>query len=184
MAQAISKLLAGVLAVGILATAGWVVVKGVEKDPAVVGTAITAAAGVGVIVWQRNREKQNELEISHREQMLPIYEQLVETLKDLSAFSEKSEDERRAFFQDLGTSLILHGPAPVINSWNTWSRAPTDPVTPGTFIAWENLLRAMRVDLGLDSDKIPRGDLLRLWINEDPDEDSQQLWAGIRSGRS
>jgi hypothetical protein len=141
----------------------------------------TTVAGVVVVVWQRNREKHQELETAHREQMSPIYEQLVENLKDMGAFSSKPEKEQREFFQDLGTKLILHGPTPVINAWNAWSRAPSNPVVPATFVAWENLLRAIREDLGHDNSNLPRGDLLRLWINEDDDEDSIKMWQGIRS---
>lgn len=176
-----SKVVGILAALGILGLAGWAFVRGVEHDPAVVGTAITAVAGVTVIVWQRNREKRHELERAHREQMLPIYEELVNHLKDIEAFSSKSDKEQRDFFADLATKLILHGPSPVVNAWNTWQRAPSDPVTPQTFLAWEGLLRAIRDDLGLDGSNIPRGDLLRLWIREDPNEEGNaELWGAIR----
>lgn len=113
--------------------------------------------------------------------MSPIYQQLIEVLKDFEAFATKPEAEQRAFFMDLSTKLILHGPTPVINAWNAWSRA-ANPATPATFVAWEHLLRAIRQDLGHDNSAIPAGDLLRLWVNEDDDPESRLLWEGIRAG--
>jgi hypothetical protein len=81
-----------VAALGIVALAVWAFVKGVEKDPAVVGTVITAVAGIGIVVYQRRREKLQELERSHRLQMGPLYTQLVEMMKDW----ESSPINRRA----------------------------------------------------------------------------------------
>jgi hypothetical protein len=177
--RSLSKFVGVVAALGIIGLAVWAFVKGVEKDPAVVGTVFTAVAGVAIVVWQRNREKAQELETAHRAQMSPIYQQLIEALKDFEAFARKAESEQKAFFMDLATKLILHGPTPVINAWNAWSRAAT-PVTPATFIAWENVL--IRQDLGHDNSVLPRGDLLRLWVTEDDDDESRAMWRAIKAG--
>jgi len=171
-----------IAALGIIGLAVWAFIKGVDKDPAVVGTVFTAVIGLVVVVIQRDREKRQELERIHRGQMSPIYRELVETIKDFTAFSAKSEEEQEAFFKDLSTNLILHGPTPVVMAWNAWSRA-ANPVTPATFIAWENVLRAVRRDLGHDNSELPSGDLLRLFVNEDDDDESRVLWQAIRASR-
>jgi hypothetical protein len=132
-----------------------------------------------VVVLQRNREKRLELERAHREQMSPIYRQLVETLKDFDAFAAKPEAEQQAFFKELTTKLVIHGPTPVVVAYNVWQRAVT-PVTPATFLAWEGVLRAIREDLGHDNSALARGDLLRLWVREDDDEESRALWKAIK----
>jgi hypothetical protein len=104
----------------------------------------------------------------------------VETIKDFQTFSSKPDEEREAFFKELSTNLILHGPTQVVMAWNAWQRA-VDPAGPATFIAWEDVLRAIRQDLGHDNSALQRGDLLRLFVNEDDDDESRALWRDIRA---
>jgi membrane protein implicated in regulation of membrane protease activity len=82
-------------ALGIVALVVWAFIKGVDQDPAVVGTVFTAVAGIVVVVYQRRREKHQELERSHREQMSPIYqrfEQIADKLDRATARVELSDE--------------------------------------------------------------------------------------------
>jgi hypothetical protein len=180
----LGKVLSWLAALGIIALAVWAFIKGVEKDPAVVGSVFTAVAGVIVVVVQRDRQKRQELESAHRKQMSPIYRQLVETVKDIDAFTSKPQEEQEAFFKDLATKLILYGPTPVVKAWNVWQRATAlDSNSPATLIAWEGVLRAVRKDLGHDNSALQPGDLLRLFVAEDDHDDSRALWRAVRASR-
>lgn len=122
MAQ-LGKLLAMLAAIAIILITLGGLVYGVVEDPAVVGPLAAAAVVVGVAIFQRRWEKSQELDRLHREQMSPIYKELVEMIKDIDKFSQKPEEEQEAFFKDLSTKLILHGPTPVISAWIAWQRA-------------------------------------------------------------
>jgi hypothetical protein len=99
----------------------------------------TAVAGIVVVVYQRRREKHQELERSHREQMSPIYQQLVETLKDVG---EKEDGANVSFFKDLATKMLLYGPTPVVKAWIEWHRTGVsdDPSNLAGMLAWEKVL--------------------------------------------
>jgi hypothetical protein len=179
----LGKVAAGLVAIAIVSIALGGLAYGVVEDPAVVGPLAAAAVAIGVAVFQRRWEKSQELDRLHRDEMSPIYRVLVETIKDHDAFTAKPKDEQEAFFKDLSTSLILHGPSSVVMAWNAWLRSSNN-VTPATFVAWERLLRAVRGDLGLDSSQLASGELLRLFLNEDDDPDSRVVWEAIRSAPS
>lgn len=110
--------------------------------------------------------------------MTPLYKQLVETVKDIQTFAQKPENEQEAFFKDLATKLILNGPTPIVKAWNGWQLATqVAPESAVALVAYEDLLLAIREDLGHDNSGLGRGELLRLFVNEEDDEEH------ARSGR-
>jgi hypothetical protein len=183
MAQ-LGKLLAMLAAIAIILITLGGLVYGVIEDPAVVGPLAAAAVVVGVAIFQRRWEKSQELDRLHREQMSPIYKELVEMIKDIDEFSKRPETDQEAFFKDLSTKLILHGPTPVISAWIGWQRAAAiDTMAVATFVAWEGILRAVRRDLGHDNSDLASGDLLRLFLTEEDDDESRALWQALRAAQ-
>jgi hypothetical protein len=174
----LGKGLAALLVIGTIGLLGWAFVRGVESDPAGVGTISTALLAFAGLVYQRSREQSQELEKSHRAEMSPIYEQLVETIQDIDKFAAKPEEEQVAFFQEIATKLTLHGPSPVVRTWIAWLRAlPLAPLSVPLH-AQEQLLLAIRDDLGLSDNALKRGDLVRLYLLEEDTDESG------RSGRT
>jgi hypothetical protein len=152
--------LGALIAVGLLAVGAWAVVKGVEKDPAVVAAIVTAGGAVAGVAVQRRWEKRRELERLHRDEMAPLYEQLVENPK------EAPEHEAGvAFYKRFSTKIIVHGPTPVVETWLHWTRSFVED-DPLNLIRWEQVLRAIRADLGHDDSKLQPGDLLTLYITD------------------
>ncbi len=155
---------------------------GVIEDPAVVGPLAAAAVAIGVAVFQRRWEKSQELERLHREEMAPIYEKLIETVKTIDQFAKKPEEEQRAFFRDTSTALILHGPSPVVRAWVAWNQLLGVQPFSVPIRAQEKLLLAIREDLGHNNSTLLPGELLRLFINEEDNDEDRRLWREIRSG--
>jgi hypothetical protein len=136
--------------VAALATIGglvFAVVKGVEGNPTLVGTLATALATVLAVVVGRERETRLQLRQKHREDIAPMYKELVDRLRH-----DSDPDEAQEFFQKWWTQLILDAPAEVIRAWLVWSHALSgfDPtkINPRVFAATENVLRSIRKDLG------------------------------------
>jgi hypothetical protein len=182
LGKGLSAALARIAAGGIVVLVVWAFIEGVEADPAVVGPIFTAALGLAVVAYQRTREKRQELERLHRDEMSPIYEQLVEMAKAIDEFVEKPEHEQKAFFRGISTKLLLHGSSPVVRAWVGWLQALG--VAPATvpLRAQEQFFRAIRTDLGLDNSALNAGDLLRLYLNEEDTDEDRALWKALRSG--
>jgi hypothetical protein len=126
----VAKGLAALFAIGVFGLVVWAFVRGVEADPALVGTISTALLGFAGLVYQRSRERSQELEKGHRAEMSPIYEQLVEMIKGIDEFAAKPEAEQIAFFKEIATKLTLHGPSPVVRTWIAWLRTlPLKPLS-------------------------------------------------------
>jgi hypothetical protein len=167
--QKIGQAFAYVAVVGIIGVLAWAIVRGVEKDPSVVGAFATAAAAAGGLIAQRNFEKRRQLERSHQDQMTPIYEELVEAVKENET---RSEAENVAFFRNLSSKLILFGPPAVIKAWVEWRQTPVpepvegETIDPSAMFAFERVLLSVRADLGRDNSGLAPGDLLRIYIND------------------
>jgi hypothetical protein len=114
--------------------------------------------------------------------MAPIYEKLIETVKTIDQFAKKPEEEQRAFFRDTSTALILHGPSPVVRAWVAWNQLLGVQPFSVPIRVQEKLLLAIREDLGHNNSTLLPGELLRLFINEEDNDEDRQLWREIRSG--
>jgi hypothetical protein len=167
------------LAIILITFAG--LIYGVIEDPAVVGPLTAAAVAIGVAIYQRRWEKSQELERLHREQMQPTYMELAETVKSIDEFAQKPEKEQQAFFKQLGTALLLHAPSSVVRTWVAWLRSLGEPL-PTSLRAQERLLRAIREDLGLKSDGLLPGDLIRLYLREEDTDEDREIWKQLLSG--
>jgi len=177
----VGSVLAGIVALAIILIALGGLVYGVIEDPAVVGPLTAAAVVIGLAIYQRRWEKSQELERLHREQMSSIYEEIAETIKSIVEFAAKPELEQQAFFKKTSTSLLLHGPSPVVRTWVAWIRSLGGPL-PASLLAQESLLRAIREDLGLKGDGLVRGDLIRLYMREEDTDEDRALWQAFMSG--
>jgi hypothetical protein len=179
--ERIGSALGVLVAIGIVSVTFAGLIYGVIEDPAVVGPLAAAAVAIGVAVYQRRWEKSQELERLHREQMQPTYTKLAETVKTIDEFVEKPEVEQQAFFNQLGTTLLLHAPSSVIRTWVAWLRSLGEPM-PTPLRTQERLLRAIREDLGLKSDGLLPGDLIRLYVREEDTDEDRELWRRLISG--
>jgi hypothetical protein len=178
----LGKGLAVLFVIGVIGLLIWAFVRGVESDPAVVGPISTALLGFSGLVYQRSRERSQELEKSHRTEMSPIYEQLVLTMQNIDKFAARPDEEQVAFFKEIATKLTLHGPSTVVRTWIAWLRAlPLKPLSV-PLRAQEQLLLAIRDDLGLSNNALKRGDLVRLYLLEEDTDESREIWANLRSG--
>lgn len=178
----ITSALAMIAALAVIAITLGGLAYGVIEDPAVVGPLAAAAVAIGVAVFQRRWEKSQELERLHRDEMAPIYEKLIETVKTIDEFAKKPAEEQQAFFRETSTALLLHGPSPVVRAWVAWNRLLGVQPFSVPIRAQERLMLAIREDLGHDNSSLQPGELLRLYLNEEDTDEDRALWREIREG--
>jgi hypothetical protein len=166
----------GILVVALgLAAALW----GVYKQPAIVGSLVTAAAAVAAVVIQRDRENRREVVQRHREQLAPMYESLFQRFSAEGGLDAEN-DEDREFVFELQRKLVFYGSTQVVREWVSWLRSipedtgdasqeaimPEGPPDPGVLLRFERVLLAIRKDLGHDDEGLQPGDLLRIYVRD------------------
>jgi hypothetical protein len=77
------------------------------------------------------------------------------------------EADMLAFFADITPQLITYGSRGVIRAWNNFRRVSrNNPDTKTIMFAFEDLLKAMRSDLGHVVITQPQGELLAIFITD------------------
>jgi hypothetical protein len=157
-------------------TLAWVVVFlvvaavlwGVYKEPAIVGSFATAAAAVVALVLQRDRENRREVAQRHREELTPFYDTLFKRTTGDGLDVEDPADQEFVF--ELQRKLIFFASTPVLDAWLRYLRAPdhleNDPDALVSLLAWEQVLFAIRADLGHSAGSLATGDLLRIYVHD------------------
>ena len=153
--------------VGLVGLAGWIVYSSMTTAPAVVAAVITGFAALIGLAAQRYLEQQREDLRARRERMAPIYEDLVQLLFDASKSGSAVEEDMVQFFEKLAKHLLVWGSEPVIAAVNRWrALVALDDGGPHSLFAYEDLLFAIREDLGNDRKDLHPGDLLRVFVKD------------------
>lgn len=153
----------------LVAGAGWAAYSSIAKAPAVVAAVVTGVAAILALAVQRYYEQRREEDSARREKLAPIYEGIIPKIYGLAANGGPlDEAELKAYFEDLTQSLLIWGSPGVILAFNGWrASVPTDgDPGPSSLLAFEQLLYAIRTDLGIDNGELAPGDLLRVFIND------------------
>ena len=155
------------LLVGLIGLSGWIVYSSITTAPAVVAAVITGLAAVMGLAIQRYYEQQREDLRARRERMAPIYEDLVQLLFDAAKSGGDVEQNMVEFFEKLAKNLLVWGSEPVILAVNRWRAIiAIEEGGPASLFAYEDLLYAVREDLGIERKNLGRGDLLRVFVND------------------
>jgi hypothetical protein len=168
MGQILAAIVVLVVLIGVVGGAVWLIVRGIESNPSLVGSLATAASAVVAVVAGRSFDKRRELRQAHREQIAPLYEELIDVIRNVE---DHGEAELEQFFKALAGRLIMYSPAHVIKAWialsrHTWREDGADK--PGILLV-EALLRQIRKDLGHHDRALGVGDLQRLYITDTDD---------------
>jgi len=152
---------------------------------------ITASATVFVAVFSavsaRNAEKAQQIEQQLREKKTPIYESLIQIAFEVMYESKNKSDEQKnksatvsskttstdpnpiIQLQKLTPHLIVWGTDRVLKSWVKFREISSEPNkhTPQAIMyALEDVMREIRLDLGLKDNVLKRGNLLGVFIND------------------
>jgi hypothetical protein len=133
---------------------------------------VSIGLGVAGVVWQQRQSEKARLREAHRDRMTPVYHELLKRVwQQTGQESHEPAEEVAEFMRDLkARQLILGAPREMIQAFNRWEREAKAAQKKGDNIAlvfaWEELLRAMRRDLGHDDSGLPRGELLRVFMDD------------------
>ena len=170
-----------VVVITIFAIGTWWLWKQVVAQSAQVATAIIAGAfslvaTITALVITKIWERRKEIELELRKKKTPVYDEFVDFLSTMFTGSphidKPDEAAQAAFFLGFTKNSIIWSSDKVLKEYSTFRRQmvaaakqpESDPYT--GLIAYENMLKAIRVDMGHKNKGLKEGDLLAFYVND------------------
>jgi len=159
----------------------WTILSSV--DPNLGAGLIVASATILVsvlsLIFSKKQEQKVEIESQLREKKIPTYEGIINFIFRIT-FAEKvgkkqpTEKEMIQFFTDTTRDLVVWGSHDMIRAFTKFREelarlSNNNNESSEMLICVENLLIAIRIDLGHKHKRIKRGEILRLYVNDIPD---------------
>jgi hypothetical protein len=182
--KAIPGLLILVAFTGIFAIIGWVIVSwflglGTTTQTAVAGLTGVVLAPLVAFLTTRALERRRLMESALREKKTALYEQMVKDLMSMFDIGHtkkvKNSNELLKAVAAFTPRLITYGSRGVIRAWTTFRLEGAGGENGvRTMAQFEDVLKAMRKDLGHGTLFQQRGELLGLWVNDIRNVDFKQ----------
>ncbi|MBU1217131.1 hypothetical protein KJ870_10265 [bacterium] len=146
----------------------------------VTAAAITALLGLFGILYVQWNSKAKQIADSHRPAKIEVYETFFDIVEkfmtndnteNLDPESEDFPEELRKQFMKLSRGMIVWASPQVIKAWSKFreeagSRTPAD-----TLLAVDEVLQAIRKDLGNSNFGLSRGDVVKLYLKNPSEVD-------------
>jgi hypothetical protein len=143
----------------------------VAAGVAAIGTVLAAVAAV---VYSQQRSKSREITEAHRPKKIELYNSFIRTMIDTlikhkgatTSGRDLAEDEDfKKFFFDFTSQVILWGSPRVIRKYSDF-RTHGEKQAGHIVLIVDDLMRAMRKDLGNSNWTLQRGDLIKLLLTD------------------
>lgn len=175
--KAIPGLLVIAVAIALLLGGAWLVANwfsGLRPETQTPVAALTGVVLAPLIAFGTSRylERRRLLETSIRDRKTALYDEMIKGLMSMLSLGGSTKKiknnpvELMRFFADITPRLITYGSRDVIRAWNRFrvGAAGSNPIE--VMVKFENVLTAMRKDLGHGTVMQPKGELLGLFIND------------------
>lgn len=150
----------------------WVMAQSSQIAAAIIAFAGSVIAGIGAVVLSQQRAKAREIAESHRPNKTKLYTEFITQVVGIMrkhrggktldvAVSKKLED----FFFDFTTQVMLWGSPGVLQNYGSFRRAG-EKEDPKILLLLDDILQAMRKDLGLSNWGLARGDLIKMLLTD------------------
>lgn len=173
------------LVAGLAALVVWLLVAVVQAlrglpqatSSAMITASATLLVALTTVLVTRYFERRGVRERGQQEKRIPVYEEFVTGMLDLIGATrppdkrtEPTAETIYPVFARFTERLIVWGSDDVIREWvdlrGAFMTANSDKDNVANLYRLENLFLVIRKDLGLSNNKLQKGDLLRLWIND------------------
>ncbi|MDH0447474.1 MULTISPECIES: hypothetical protein [Shewanella] len=158
----------------------WSIFKSIDPQlsAGIIAASATVLVSVFTVMFSKRQEHKVDIENQIRSKKIPVYEKIIEFIFQIT-FAEKlgkkqpSEKEMVKFFADTTRDLVIWGSQDMVSAFGDFKvglaelESNNDPAYVLSIV--EDLLIALRKDLGHKQKDIKRGDILRLYINDIPD---------------
>lgn len=137
---------------------------------AIIAAAATVLVSVLTLVISKRYEHQREIEQEHRKQKTPVYEEFIAQLFKMMMGGKHgnptvTEDELMNFFSNFSQKLLIWGSDKVVQQYVVYRNAGTADGLQH-MVRLEDLIYAIRADLGHKNAGLKQGDMFRMFIND------------------
>lgn len=160
-----------------------------DLSRALVAAAATALASVIALVGSKAYEAKLAVRQELRARKTPIYERIIQTLyrvvfAGVLSQPQLSEKELKTFFAATTEQLTVWGSDYLLRAWGEWKKqAGTQDSPEQALFLVEDLLFAIRKDLGHRNRGLGRGSLLRLFVTDFDDHLKRPESGGGKTSR-
>jgi len=138
---------------------------------AIIAAAATVFVSVLSIVLGKVYEARSLVQKEHREKKVPVYEDLMQfmfrILMSGKTGESVSEKEMMDFMVNFNQRIMVWGSDEVLASWVAWRKGAVSGSEPlRLMFRYEELILAIRRDLGHGNKKLSTGDILSLFVND------------------
>jgi len=135
-------------------------------------TVVGLIANVILSIRLKASEHRNKIRAERREKMLTPYTQFISIIFDLIMNSKSSkkftDKELLKSFVEFSKEITLHGSNKVVKKWakcrNSLVEGNLEPIE--NMLLLEDILYAIRTDLGIKKKTMRKGDILSLFVND------------------
>ena len=165
----------GLIAYGAFLAVRWVFLGVIGLDEklsaAIIAACTTVFVSVATVVYTQQKTKSREIDNSHRPQKMEIYKRFMDkaVVGLLKASKEKKfetpefqKELEELFFSFTGDVIVWGSPA-VIRAYTAFRNTGANP---DIVLRIDDLMQAMRKDLGNSNWTLNRGDLIKLFITD------------------
>lgn len=164
----------GVIGLGFIALLGWAIYSFTTNIPASVVTPIILA---GVAIYVQRETKRREIESRHFEYKIEKYSKFVDLLFRIGEPSRKGIPQNKLVEEmiELKKVIMIWGRAETIRAFQEFGKASQkDKDEMNVVLQGENIIKAIRKDLGHDDRQLKTGDLILFMIKADDQEKMRQ----------
>jgi hypothetical protein len=155
----------------------WISSQDSQVAAAVIAGAATVLVGFGAVILSQQRAKTREIAESHRPRKIELYTGFIKkTMEFMQKYKEDNAEgalvkdtELEKFFADFTTNLVLWGSAGVVRAYAKFRKASREGAPLNSVIVMDDVIRAMRRDLGHSDWLLRRGELIKTFLR-DPEE--------------
>lgn len=142
-----------------------------------IAASATVIVSVITVVFSKRQEHKIDVQNQLRERKVPVYERIIEfifliTFADKLGKKQPSEKEMIKFFANTTKDLVIWGSKDIVKAFGDFrdglTKLPNNQDPAFILAVVEDLLFAIRKDLGHQHIGTKRGDILRLYINDLP----------------
>lgn len=181
--QIIAFAVIGGVAYGLFAAIRWMItgLLGLNENvsAAIIAACTTFLVSVVTVVYTQQKTKSREIDNSHRPQKMEIYKRFMDkavvgilrSSKEQKLESPEFQKELEDIFYKFTGDVIVWGSPDVIKAYSAFRTTGADTQI---VVRLDDLMQAMRKDLGNSNSGLARGDLIKLFIT-DPESIDQLI---------
>lgn len=152
----------------------WIMAQESQIGAAIIAFVGTVGVGIGAVLITQQRSKSREIAESHRPKKIKIYSNFIKTMiglirkhKDSDTKALENGKDIQNFFFDFTTQIVLWGSPGVLRHYAELRKQGQTPnPNPNIILIMDDMMQAMRKDIGLSNRGLSRGDLMKMFLTD------------------